>query len=433
MTKILLVGGGGREHALAWKLKQDDPQLDLVSAPGNPGIAELARCAAVGASDLQGLVTLAERERPDVVVIGPEAPLGDGLADLLAERRIPVFGPSREAAALESSKRFAKQVMRDAGVPTAPAETHVDAESAKAAVRRFGAPVVIKASGLAAGKGVIVCQTLEEADRAVDLMLRANAFGEAGSQILVEAFMSGEELSLFAVTDGTIAVPLLPVQDHKRLLDGDQGPNTGGMGAYAPVSLGTPELVDTVMRTIVEPTLATMRAQGRPFRGLLYVGLMLTAEGPRVVEFNCRFGDPETQAILPLMESSLLELVRAVAVDGSLAGVAPPRWRPASAVTTIVAAAGYPDGARTGDVVVPPSGGDDLYVFHAGTRRREDGALVSAGGRVLAVTAVAPTLADARDRSRAAAAQVGLAGKQLRTDIAWRELERQGVGHAGAA
>ena len=433
MSKVLLVGGGGREHALAWKLRQDDPSLELVAAPGNPGIAALARCEAVGAADVGALAALAERERVDFTVVGPEAPLAAGLVDHFAARGLAAFGPTRAAAEIETSKRFAKQLMLDAGVPTAAAEFHTDPDAARAAVRRFGAPVVVKASGLAAGKGVLVCETSAAAERAIDLMLREGAFGDAGAEILVEAFMQGEELSLFAITDGTVVLPLLPAQDHKRLRDGDRGPNTGGMGAYAPVSIATPALLDDVRRRILEPTLAAMRDVGRPFRGLLYAGLMLTEDGPRVVEFNCRFGDPETQAVLPLLDGSLLEPLRVVAEGGSLAGMAPPAWRAAAAAaTTVVAAAGYPDTPRTGDPVEPPEAADDLLVFHAGTRL-DGGRLVSAGGRVLAVTAVAPTLAAAAARSRQAAERTGLVGKQLRRDIGARELARTAGDRAGAA
>ena len=432
MSKVLLVGGGGREHALAWKLRQDDPSLELVAAPGNPGIAALARCEAVGAADVGALAALAERERVDFTVVGPEAPLAAGLVDHFAARGLAAFGPTRAAAEIETSKRFAKQLMLDAGVPTAAAEFHTDPDAARAAVRRFGAPVVVKASGLAAGKGVLVCETSAAAERAIDLMLREGAFGDAGTEILVEAFMQGEELSLFAITDGTVVLPLLPAQDHKRLRDGDRGPNTGGMGAYAPVSIATPALLDDVRRRILEPTLAAMRDVGRPFRGLLYAGLMLTEDGPRVVEFNCRFGDPETQAVLPLLDGSLLDPLRVVAEGGSLAGMAPPAWRAAAAATTVVAAAGYPDTPRTGDPVEPPEAADDLLVFHAGTRL-DGGRLVSAGGRVLAVTAVAPTLAAAAARSRQAAERTGLVGKQLRRDIGARELARTAGDRAGAA
>ncbi len=424
MAKVLIIGGGGREHALAWKLLRDDPLLDIIAAPGNPGIAALGRCVKLAADDVDSLLAVALEEGVSLAVVGPEAALAAGLVDRFVENGVPVFGPTMAAAEIETSKRFAKQLMLDHGVPTAAAEFHRDIESATAAARRFGAPVVVKASGLAAGKGVLVCQTLEDADRAIQMMLGENAFGEAGAEILIESFMTGEELSLFAITDGTVAIPLLAAQDHKRLLDGDKGPNTGGMGAYAPVSLATPELLDEVQRTILEPTLAALRECGRPFRGLLYAGLMLTESGPMVVEFNCRFGDPESQAILPLMESSLLDLLTRVARGESLAGVAAPRWRQASAVTTVVAAPGYPDRARTGEPLDLPDDTDDVVVFHAGTRRRDDGQLLSAGGRVVAITAVAPTLSAARDRSHAAAEKVGLAGRQLRNDLAWRELER---------
>ena len=432
MATIFLIGAGGREHALAWKLRRDDPSLDIIAAPGNPGIATLARCVPLP-RDLGGIVALAAREEVEMVVIGPEAPLAAGLADALRSAGIPVFGPSRAAAEIETSKRFAKQLMLEAGVPTAPAEFHTDAADAKAAVRRFGAPVVVKASGLAAGKGVIVCLTAGDADRAIDRMLGERAFGEAGDEILVEAFMRGEELSLFAITDGTIALPMLPAQDHKRLGEGDTGPNTGGMGAYAPVSLGTPALIEEVQARIFQPTLRALRERGRPFRGLLYAGLMLTEQGPQVVEFNCRFGDPETQAILPLMESSLLEPMRIVARRESLAGTDALRWRDAHAVTTVVASPGYPERARTGDALTLPPDADDLIVFHAGTRRDDGGALCSAGGRVVAITAMASTLQAARDRSRAAAAEVGLPDKQYRSDLAWRELARvRGDADAGA-
>lgn len=424
--KILLVGGGGREHALAWRLRHDDPTLELVAAPGNPGIAELGTCVDVKPTDVDALVALAERENVDLTMVGPEAPLAAGLADRLLARGLAVFGPTQLAAEIETSKRFAKALMQGAGVPTARAEAFTDVDGARRAVRRFGAPVVVKASGLAAGKGVVVCRTLDEADAAIAHMLADRAFGSAGDEILIEEFMEGEELSVFAVCDGERAIPLLPSQDHKRLREGDEGPNTGGMGAYAPVSLATPELVSDVLERIVHPTLHALSTAGRPFRGLLYAGLMLTAEGPRVVEFNCRFGDPETQAILPLLDSSLLELVVAVARRGSLAGVAAPAWREAAAVTTVVAAPGYPERARTGDRIVLPPDEPDVILFHAGTARGRDGELVTAGGRVLNVTAVAPTMAEAQARSVGVAERVELAGKQVRRDIGWRELARQG-------
>ncbi len=424
--KILLVGGGGREHALAWKLKGDHPSLQLIAAPGNPGIAELGTCEAVATSDVDGLVALAEREGVSLVVVGPEAPLAAGLTDRLLERGISVFGPTRAAAEIETSKRFSKALMQEAGVPTARAEVFTDVDEARRAVRRFGAPVVIKASGLAAGKGVMVCRTLDEADAAIARILSDRVFGDAGNEILVEEFMEGEELSIFAVTDGRNAVPLLPSQDHKRLLEGDEGPNTGGMGAYAPVSSGTPELVQEVLERVFHPTLHALERAGRPFTGLLYAGLMLTADGPKVVEFNCRFGDPETQAILPLLDSSLLELIVACAKRGSLADVSAPVWRSEYAVTTVVASPGYPERARVGDRLSLPEPENGVLVFHAGTARGSGGSLVSAGGRVLNVTGIGATLAEAQSRSVNYAERVEFAGKQLRRDIGWRDLARQG-------
>lgn len=422
--KVLIVGGGGREHALAWKLKRDEPSLELLAAPGNPGIAELARCVSISVTDVQALLDLARRESVDLVVVGPEAPLAAGIVDAFRDAGIPIFGPTRAAAEIETSKSFAKDLMLRAGIPTARAERFTDVDDAKAAIRRFGAPVVVKASGLAAGKGVVVAGSIEEADDAVEMMLLDGAFGAAGAELLVEEFMEGEELSLFAITDGTSFLPMLPAQDHKRLLTGDRGPNTGGMGAYAPVSIGSSRIVDEACSRIIEPTLRAMREHGRSFTGLLYAGLMLTSSGPKVVEFNCRFGDPETEAILPLMRSSLLDLVLAVGRGESLSGAAPLRWEPRHSVTTVVAAAGYPDKPVTGDGIGLPTASPDVTVFHAGTKRDGSGRLVSAGGRVLAITAVGESLDSARARAVAAASAVRLEGKQLRTDIGWRELQR---------
>ena len=410
--KVLIVGSGGREHALAWKLAQDDPAVELLAAPGNPGIAGLARCVAVPATDVEALVALATAERVDLTVVGPEAPLAAGIVDRFRAAGLAIFGPTRAAAEIETSKVFAKGLMRDAGVPTALAYSHRDPDAAKRAARALGAPVVVKASGLAAGKGVVVCDTLDEADAAID-----------------EEFMTGEELSVFAVTDGEHVVTLLPAQDHKRLLDGDLGPNTGGMGAYAPVATATPQLLAQVERLVLAPTLGAMRDAGRPFTGLLYAGLMLTPTGPRVVEFNCRFGDPETEAILPLMESSLLELLVAVGRGDGLAGHAPARFASRHAATAVVAAPGYPTDPVVGTPIALPAPEADVHVFHAGTRVADGGTLVSAGGRVLAVTAVADTLAAAQARSTDHASRIDLEGKQFRRDIGWRELAR----HAGAS
>jgi phosphoribosylamine--glycine ligase len=434
-VKVLIVGGGGREHALAWRFKQDDPTVTLYAAPGNPGIAELATCLPIATSDFDALVTFAQRERITLTVVGPEAPLAAGIVNRFRNEGLAIFGPTREAAEIETSKSFAKQLMRDAGVPTARALTCTDVERARGAARALGAPIVIKASGLAAGKGVIVCETLDEADRAIDSMLVQQSFGVAGSEILIEEFMEGEEISVFAITNGDWFFELVPAQDHKRLLAGDRGPNTGGMGAYTPVSIVNSQIADDITRRILQPTLDALRARGAPFTGLLYAGLMLTRDGPKVVEFNCRFGDPETEAVLVVSRPStppLLDIMLAAARDE-------PRPDPIDmqehgyAVTTVLASAGYPDSSRTGDVITIPPVPDDVVVFHAGTRRREDGALVTNGGRVLAVTASADRFDEAQKKSRDFAGRVEFADKQFRTDIGWRELERQMAWNAGAS
>ncbi|HEU4749041.1 MAG TPA: phosphoribosylamine--glycine ligase [Gemmatimonadaceae bacterium] len=420
--KILVVGGGGREHALAWKLRRDDPTAEMIAAPGNPGIAALARCVPVAADDVKALAALAEEERVDLTVVGPERPLEAGIVNLFQARALPIFGPTREAARIETSKRFAKDLMVEHGIPTARAVHHSDPREAKLALSAFTAPVVIKASGLAAGKGVIVAQSATEAERAIDAMLSDRVFGNAGREILIEEFMEGEELSLFVVTDGERAIPLLPARDHKRLLDGDLGPNTGGMGAYAPAALGSSGLLREITTRIIEPTLDAMREKGSAFRGLLYAGLMITSDGPKVVEFNCRFGDPETQALMPLLDSSLLELL-ACAAGGSLAECELPRWKPLVAVATVLAAGGYPDKPRAGDVVRLPAPEGEIELFHAGTALDPaTGQLVTAGGRVVAVTATGSTLGEAQQRSLAYAERVAFEGKQLRRDIGAREL-----------
>jgi phosphoribosylamine--glycine ligase len=432
--KVLLVGGGGREHALAWKFRRDDPSVSIIAAPGNPGIAELAECVAVAASDVERLVELALERAVDLVVVGPEAPLAAGLVDRCREAGVPAFGPTLAAAEIETSKAFAKQLMLDAGVPTARAQVFSTVLEARACARDYGAPVVIKASGLAAGKGVIVCETLAQADDAIESMLVGNAFGESGHQVLVEEFMEGEEVSVLALTDGERVLSLVPAQDHKRLLAGDRGPNTGGMGAYAPVSLGvslgevsrdnTALLCETETRVLL-PTLAAMREMGRPFTGLLYAGLMITADGPKVVEFNCRFGDPEAQAVLPVTELSLplADVMLAIARGKGI----PPGTRCVAsgyAVTTVLAAAGYPGTPHAGDAIALPPGRPDAIVFHAGTARDATGTLVTSGGRVLSVTGLGSTFADAQRASAEVAAQVRFAGKQFRDDIGWRERAR---------
>lgn len=422
--KVLLVGGGGREHALAWKLRRDDESLELVAAPGNPGIATLGRCVKADPGDAAALLELAKAEKPDLTVVGPEAALAAGIVDRFCEASLPIFGPTRAAAEIETSKAFAKDLMTAAGVPTARAVRHTDATAARRSVREFGAPVVIKASGLAAGKGVVVCGSIEEADEAIDAMLLRSIHGAAGSEILVEEFMQGEELSLLALTDGHAVLPMLPAQDHKRLLEGDNGPNTGGMGAYAPVSIADAPMVDRILDEVFRPTLAALHDRGRAFTGLLYAGLMITDGGPKVVEFNCRFGDPETQALLPLLESSLLEPLAAIARGERLSRGDALQWRNGASVTTVLAAAGYPDTPRKGDVIDVGELPEGTMLFHAGTTRTASGQLATAGGRVAAVTAVAESFAEACRRSVEGAACVRFEGRHFRADIGWRELHR---------
>ena len=440
--KLLLVGGGGREHALAWRIRHEQPDVTLIAAPGNPGIAVQASCVPIGATDVPALIALAQREQVDAVIVGPEAPLAAGLADQCIALAIPVFGPTAAAAQIETSKAFAKAVMRDAGVPTARASIHVAVESAKAAAREFGAPVVIKASGLAAGKGVVVAMTIEEADAAIISMLEDNIFGDAGAEVLVEEFMTGEELSLFVLTDGETAVPLPAAQDHKRVGEGDTGPNTGGMGAYCPADAGDasftwhdrtlPSGVQHVIDIIVLPTLRAMRERGMPFKGLLYCGVMLTPTGPRVVEFNCRFGDPETQAVLPSLSWTqpsaprlldvMLQIARGERIDPVPVFAPEPGW---FAVATVVAAEGYPVAPRIGDPITEPwaTSPVDEWVFHAGTTIR-DGVLVTSGGRVMTATAAFHTLASAQEFSCMLASEVRFKGAFFRRDIGWRAIAR---------
>jgi phosphoribosylamine--glycine ligase len=424
--KILLLGSGGREHALADALARENTTVDLVAGPGNPGLAQFARVVPVNAADPIEVAELAQREQVQLVVVGPEAPLAIGLVDHLQHVGVPVFGPTMGAATVETSKADTKAMMMAAGIPTARAEVHTTSAQAKEAVRaRFGVPVVIKASGLAAGKGVLICQTLKEADAAIERVLEDRAFGDAGSECLVEAFMAGEELSLFAVTDGHNVMPMIGAQDHKRLYDGDEGPNTGGMGAYTPVSFSTPALIDDVTERVFLPTLHALRKRGTPFTGLLYAGLMLTEDGPQVVEFNCRFGDPETQAILPMLTSSLLDPMMTVAHGGRIGSLSPFTWRAGASVTTVVASPGYPDAPVTGQHITLPSFHDDLRVYHAGTSRADDGSLRTSGGRVFAITALADSFAAAQQASREAAARVEFDGAMYRRDIGWREAARR--------
>jgi phosphoribosylamine--glycine ligase len=424
--KILVVGNGGREHALLWKLRRDAPGAELFITRGNGGTDALATSIPLDAGELQSLAGWAEQNQIDLTIVGPEAPLAEGIADHFGNHRLPVFGPSKQAARIESSKAFAKGLMARHGIPTAAFQVFTALPEAEDYVRSVAGPVVVKASGLAAGKGVVVCDDTDQALTALRETMEGGAFGVAGAEVVVEERMTGEELSVFALTDGQNVVPMVPAQDHKRVGEGESGPNTGGMGAYAPVSLATPELMERVEREILRPTVAAMAAEGCPFRGLLYAGLMLTPDGPKVVEFNCRFGDPETQVVLPLLRSSLLDPILEIARGGSLAGVRL-GWSAQAAATTVLASGGYPGDYPSGVPIHLPAelqSSDDVIVFHAGTRRADDGALVTAGGRVLAVTALAPTVAAAAERSRAAAESIRFEGKHFRRDIGWREIER---------
>jgi len=422
--RILIVGNGGREHALLWKLRRDAPDAEFFATRPNGGMATMCHTVEIGPSDVEALAGWAAANRIDLTVVGPEAPLAAGITDRFEAQGLRVFGPSRAAARIESSKAYAKELLRNANVPTADHRTFSNQAGAESWVRERGAPIVVKASGLAAGKGAVVCMTVEEAIEAIGSMLSDMEFGEAGREIVIEDFMDGEELSVFAICDGKDFVLLQPSQDHKRVGEGDAGPNTGGMGAYAPVSIATPDIMDEAASEVIAPTLAALAADGAPFRGLLYAGLMNTVEGLKVVEFNCRFGDPETQVVLPLLESSLLDLMLTVAEGRSLAG-ATVTTRPGAAVATVVASGGYPGSYEKGKVVHVPDGleSDELIVFHAGTSNSDDG-LVTSGGRVLAVTAVAETFAAAANASRAGAARIEFEGAFYRSDIGWRERAR---------
>ena len=423
--KVLLVGGGGREHALAWKLAQSPLLTHLIAAPGNSGIARHAECVPVKDVAIDEQVALARREQVDLVVIGPEMPLALGLADRLAESGIAVFGPSQAAARIESSKAFAKDLMARYGIPTARFETFQDAEAARRFCRALGAPLVVKTDGLAAGKGAIVCRTLEEADGAIRLCLEERGFGAAGGTVVIEEFMEGEEASFFVLTDGVSALPLESAQDHKTIFDGDRGPNTGGMGAYSPAPVVDKPMSRRVMEEIVTPTIAALAKEGAPYTGVLYVGLMIERRGPRVVEFNCRFGDPECQAIVPRLDEDILPLFDSVARGRPL----PTRllWRADCSVCVVMASHGYPATARTGDEITgldaEGSLPDGVSVFHAGTARR-DGRLVTAGGRVLGVQALGPDIRAAIAKAYAGVERIRFAGMQFRRDIGRRAVER---------
>ena len=419
---VLLVGSGGREHALAWKLAQSPRLTQLVAAPGNPGIAQLAEVRPVKADDVDGLVALAREIAADLVVVGPEAALERGLADRLAEAGIACFGPSASAARLESSKAFTKAFAERWSLPTAPFAVIDDPSTIDQVLDRFTPPYVLKADGLAAGKGVAISADQGEAARAAEAML-AGRFGEAGARVVVEAFMEGEEASLFALCDGVTAIPFGGAQDHKRAYDDDAGPNTGGMGTYSPAPVLTEVIAQAAFAQMVEPTVRGMAVEGSPYRGVLYAGLMIGAQGPRLVEYNARFGDPECQVLMLRLESDLLPYLHAAATGG-LAAMAPPVWRDEAAICVVLAAEGYPDAPKTGAVIEGAEAdlGEDVVVFHAGVTRAADGLLVASGGRVLNVCARAATLAEARARAYAAVDRIRLPGGFHRRDIGWRAL-----------
>ena len=425
--KILVIGSGGREHALAWKLAQSARVGEVIVAPGNAGTAREAKCrnVAINATDIDGLVNLVREEGVDVTVVGPEAPLVAGVVDRFRSEGLRIFGPTAAAAQLEGSKAYAKDFLARHGIPTAHYAVHDDVDAALADVRAKGAPIVIKADGLAAGKGVIVAMTLAEAEAAVRDMLAGNAFGAAGSRVVVEEFLDGEEASFISMVDGKTALPMATSQDHKRVGDGDTGPNTGGMGAYSPAPVVTPEVHARVMRDVVNPTVAGMIADGIPFTGFLYAGLMIDQNGaPKVIEFNVRFGDPETQPVMLRLDSDLLDLIEA-AIDGRL-DETEAHWNPQSSLGVVMAAQHYPDTPRTGDVIhgldaALPAGSK---VFHAGTGFDAAGDVVTSGGRVLCACALGDTVADAQRAAYAAVDTISWDGEFHRSDIGWRAVGR---------
>ncbi|MBI1187170.1 MAG: phosphoribosylamine--glycine ligase [Alphaproteobacteria bacterium] len=424
--KVLIVGGGGREHGLGWKLAQSPLVEAVIAAPGNPGLADLGRCAPVKAEDVAEIAALAVREQIGLVVIGPEAPLAAGLADRLAAVGVPVFGPSAAAAELESSKAFSKEFCARHAIPSAGYKVFDDAVRAKAYLGEREPPFVIKADGLASGKGVVIAETRAEADAAVDQILFLRKFGTAGQRIVIEDFLPGEEASFFALCDGETAMPLIAAQDHKRAFDDDKGPNTGGMGAYSPAPVFTDAVRDQTMERIILPAVRGMKAEGRPFKGVLFAGLMISADGPKLIEFNVRFGDPECEVLMRRLKSDLAPLLLACA-EGTLAAAPPPDWDPRPCATVIFAANGYPDEPLTGSVVRGVERADaveDVVVFHAGTRRDEDGLLRANGGRVLAVTALGDTLAHALAGAYHALERIDWPGGFYRRDIGWRALKR---------
>ena len=423
--RILVIGSGGREHALCWSIAASPLCDALFCAPGNAGIAQEATCVPIGVDDADAILAFVKEERIDFVVIGPEAPLVAGLADRLNAKGIKAFGPSAAAAALEGSKGFSKDICAKYNIPTAAYGRFTDAEAAKAYIREQGAPIVVKADGLAAGKGVTVAMSEQEALDAVDAAMTDGRFGDAGAELVIEEFMEGEELSFFALSDGKTALPLASAQDHKRVGEGDTGPNTGGMGAYSPAPVCTPEIEERIINEILQPTIDAMAAEGSPFQGVLFIGLMIGDEGPKVIEYNVRFGDPECQVLAMRLRSDFLSALLATA-DGALDRF-DLRWYDDSAMTVVMAADGYPGTYAKGTVIRNVEGADadqDVTVFHAGTGRNEAGDLIATGGRVLNVTALGATVAKAREKAYAAVDLINWPEGFCRRDIGHRALDR---------
>jgi phosphoribosylamine--glycine ligase len=426
--KVLVVGSGGREHSLVWKIASDPRRPKVYAAPGSAGMADLAECIAIDPSDLEGLAEFALREGIDLTIVGPEGPLAAGIVDVFRSKGLRIFGPDKRGAELEASKAFTKRLLVEAGVPTAEYGEFREAAPARKFARRLGFPVVVKADGLAGGKGVIICADAAEADRAIDGMLEGDDFGAAGDCVVVEEFLVGEEASFMAITDGTAALPLASSQDHKAIFDGDRGPNTGGMGAYSPAPCVTPEVHDEIMRRVIEPTVRTLASRGIDYRGVLYAGIMLTAKGPKVLEYNVRFGDPECQALLMRLRSSILDLFDAT-IDGHLSDHRL-EWEDGTSVCVVLTAEGYPGHVRKGDSIEGLAEAAQLpgvEVFHAGTSRDARGTWRTAGGRVLGVCAVAARVADATAKAYAAVDRIAWQGMHCRRDIAWRAIERDKI------
>lgn len=419
--KILVIGSGGREHALCWKLAQH-PDAKVYVAPGNTGMCDEAVLVNIKVDDIDMLVDYAKAEEIDLIVVGPELPLTLGIVDAFREAGLACFGPSKAAARLEGSKAFSKELMKKYNIPTAAFDTFTDVEKAKAFVDEIGIPCVVKADGLAAGKGVIICMTREEADAAIEDMLSGHAFGDASAQIVIEEFMEGPEVSVLSFADGKHVLPMVSAQDHKRIYDGDKGPNTGGMGAYSPAPVYTEEMAELVNRTIIEPTIKAMEAEGAPFTGILYTGLMLTDKGPRVLEYNARFGDPETQPIMMRMKSDIVPLFQAC-IDGTLDQM-DLEWYDDAAVCVIMASGGYPASSEKGVVIhgLEKVKKDEAVVFHSGTTMN-GGEVVTNGGRVLGVTAMDSTIKGAIDKAYQAVDKITFDNMQFRRDIGARALK----------